>query len=324
MMEWVRVHEVEALEEDEVQVWRLSAMQGAEVMEACRARLSAEESKRVGRTRAGFARDEFVVGRALLRALVGRAVGCAAEAVEFRVGKHGKPWVDGVEFNVSHSRGMVLIALCRGTEVGVDVEGIHDGIEALEIAEASFAGEEIARIRAAEGVARVREFYSIWTRKEAVTKAHGDGLTMGLGGFSVADEARMVRVMVECGAGEEWYAVEALPMGEGFAAALALKGEARMVRCAELTPVGVAGRNALIANEGCCDGRRRRVAERGCAFRNGGLAEKSSAVGESGDGIVTRRLRPHVTYRPDHATQVGCALERVNRSLVVTRDGFLL
>ncbi len=239
MVGFERVDEVVELGDEEVQVWRVSAMQPAEVMEACKARLDEEEGKRVGRTRAGFARDEFVVGRALLRVLVGRAIGCGAGNVVFEVGGHGKLRVDGVEFNVSHSRGLVLIALCRGAAVGVDVEGTDGGIEALEIAQGSFAAEEVARIRAAEGKERVREFYSIWTRKEAVTKARGDGLTMELGSFSVADGAERVRLMTEGGAGEEWYAVQDLEVGEGFAAALAVKGEARVVRCLEMASAGL-------------------------------------------------------------------------------------
>ena len=177
-------------------------------------------------------REEFVLGRGLLRMLAGAALGRTPESLVFGVGAQGKPWLEGIEFSVSHSRGMVLVALCRSAAVGVDVERIDPGIDALEVANSSFAAEESAWIaRAAEGTERVQAFYDCWTCKEAVLKAHGGGLTLSLAEFFVAP----------CEPGERWVSLEAagasgffvrpLRVAEGFAGAMAVGKAERRVRC---------------------------------------------------------------------------------------------
>jgi len=187
------------LESGEVQVWRVSVTR--ELVEAGVGLLSADELERVGRLRVPLARDEFVVGRALLRVLLGSAIGCDAQAVSFAVGAAGKlSVVGGVEFNVAHSRGEVLIALCRDAAVGVDVEWVNAGIEALDVARSSFAASEVQAVMAVEGSAQVDAFYRVWVKKEAVVKAHGGGLVVGLDSFAVSADAEEEVVKM----GGEW------------------------------------------------------------------------------------------------------------------------
>jgi 4'-phosphopantetheinyl transferase len=196
-----------------VQVWQTRVSPA--LVGSCEALLSGEERARMERIRRVVAREEFAVGRGLLRRLLGQALGCAPRSIAFSLGEHGKPGVAGVEFNVSHSHGLVAIALCGSAAVGVDVEWI--------------APEEVERIRLAEGGERVRAFYDTWARKEAVVKAHGGGLTVALASFCVpmqsAGEAR-VRFKPEV---QDSYFVRPLAVGEGFAGALAVRGSGRAV-----------------------------------------------------------------------------------------------
>jgi 4'-phosphopantetheinyl transferase len=210
-----------------VQVWQTRVSPA--LVGSCEALLSGEERARMERIRRVVAREEFAVGRGLLRRLLGQALGCAPRSIAFSLGEHGKPGVAGVEFNVSHSHGLVAIALCGSAAVGVDVEWMDPSIEALEIAQDTFAPEEVERIRLAEGGERVRAFYDTWARKEAVVKAHGGGLTVALASFCVpmqsAGEAR-VRFKPEV---QDSYFVRPLAVGEGFAGALAVRGSGRAV-----------------------------------------------------------------------------------------------
>ncbi len=216
---------------EEVVVWlgRVSAGLEAE----CQQVLSEDERGRAERIVVEWARAEFVVGRGMLRRILGGSLGCGAEAVRFGVGRKGKPFVDGgVEFNVSHSKGMVAIAVCRSAVVGVDVEGVDEGIEALEIARGQFAAGEITRIERERESGRARAFYEIWTRKEALMKAHGDGLGLGLSGFEVGigrEGEEAVRVSPG-GVMEATYFVRGLEVGEGYAGALAVSDPGREAR----------------------------------------------------------------------------------------------
>ena len=93
-----------------------------------------------------------------LRGVLSRYLDEDPAAIELRLGERGKPMLadpDAVlRFNLSHSGGLVLIAICQGREVGVDVQ----------------------RMRKRRGRERPAEFYAEWTRREAIAKCHGVGL----------------------------------------------------------------------------------------------------------------------------------------------------
>ena len=92
----------------------------------------------------------------------------------------GGPELDaphGLDFNVSHTRGVALIAhLDRdGARVGVDLEAVdrtlaHDGL-----ARKFLTARERDAIAHLDDDARRRAFLRLWTCKEAMSKATGEG-----------------------------------------------------------------------------------------------------------------------------------------------------
>ena len=213
---WVEAEIGLELGVEEVQLWRIAV--SPEWVESGWAVLNAAERVRASRYVVERAREEFVAGRGLLRRLVGGVLGCAPEEVVLGVGEFGKPWVRGVEMSVSHSGGVVLVGLSRAP-LGVDVERVDGGIEALEIARGAFGVEEVRRLEEISGSARVRVFYEMWVRKEAVLKARGVGIGAGVG---VRAEDGAVEV------GGETYRIAGVGVGEGYCAAVAAVGERRV------------------------------------------------------------------------------------------------
>ncbi len=139
------------------------------------------------RLRQQLSRQEFTVARGALRILLGKLLGCGPLAVTLETGDNGKPWVLGPHFNVAHSHGQVLIAICHATPVGVDLEYQDPAVDTFEIASVHFSAAEVSAIAAANpGPRRTAEFYRCWTQKEALLKAQGAGLTLALDSFSVA------------------------------------------------------------------------------------------------------------------------------------------
>ena len=120
---------VSALAPGEIQVWCARVNEAA--VASAIGLLNENERARMERMRLGIARHEFVVGRAILRVLAGAATACGPREVTIGVSEHGKPRVEGVEFSVAHSHGLVALALCREAAVGVDVEWMEREIEAL-------------------------------------------------------------------------------------------------------------------------------------------------------------------------------------------------
>lgn len=91
-----------------------------------------------------------------------------------------------LRFNMSHSRGLVLLALTCGRELGIDVEYIRYDLKIWEIAARYFSPLEAATLRSLPINMQTEVFFAGWDRKEAYIKARGEGLSLALNQFSVS------------------------------------------------------------------------------------------------------------------------------------------
>jgi len=182
---------------------------------------------------AGYRRDQdrerFVVGCALAKAVAAGAgygehpARIALDRTCPRCGKpHGKPRIRGgdLELSVSHSGDLIAVAAARVTPVGVDVERRRDrpgGQEALE----RYVLSEDER----EAFGGGRAFLVAWTRKEAVTKATGDGLRVSFRDVVVSPPGEPPRLLSWPYPGPpEDVSLFDLDAPDGYAAALAVLG----------------------------------------------------------------------------------------------------
>ncbi|MEV5899188.1 4'-phosphopantetheinyl transferase superfamily protein [Streptomyces sp. NPDC052127] len=85
-----------------------------------------------------------------------------------------------VAFSVTHSGALVGVAVCRGGEVGLDVEESHADMDVDSAARVALSDAELAALYARPTVERQPAFLRTWTRKEAVLKALGVGLGVPL------------------------------------------------------------------------------------------------------------------------------------------------
>ena len=114
-----------------------------------------------------------------------------ATEVRFEYLTSGKPQLvaeqnpRAVQFNVSHSSNMALIAVGSAHRLGVDIEEIRGDVDTTALAERFFSLRERAGLQALPDHLRVSGFFAGWTRKEAFLKATGDGLMFPLAEFSV-------------------------------------------------------------------------------------------------------------------------------------------
>jgi 4'-phosphopantetheinyl transferase len=164
-----------------------------------------------------------------MRVLLAGCIGRAPSAVDIEDGPVGKPELrpvpgsERLQFNLSHSHGVGVLAVAMEDEVGIDVERIRPLPDALAIAEQFFADGEILALRAAADEARSETFFRYWTRKEAVVKSFGRGLTHPLDGFELSsDGLSPERVMVsgEDPSSARWV-LPLTPPYPGFVAAVA-------------------------------------------------------------------------------------------------------
>jgi 4'-phosphopantetheinyl transferase len=176
-------------------VWAIRLDVRARVVALARALLHDDERERARRLVTPTLGDRFIVGRGALRLLLGFYVGAAPTALIFRVGAHGKPFLaepfDDLVFNVAHSGDLALIAVTRCVAVGVDVERVRPVDNAAVLARSYFSADEAEAISTLGQVEQSEAFLRCWTRKEAVTKTTGDGLTRSLASFGVPLERDM-------------------------------------------------------------------------------------------------------------------------------------
>jgi 4'-phosphopantetheinyl transferase len=154
------------------------------------ATLSRCELDRAARLRSDTVRRRFVSGRGALREILAGYLDVAPTDVRFREGSHGKPAIAGpdapLEFNVSRSGILQLIAVRADGPVGVDIEMIRPDFEWEPVAAAFFAPAEMRALISLTANARTDAFFRCWTRKEAYVKARGEGLSLPLDGFEVS------------------------------------------------------------------------------------------------------------------------------------------
>jgi 4'-phosphopantetheinyl transferase len=137
-------------------------------------------------------RHRCMARRALLRRLLGKRLGVSPASIQLACRPGGKPVLSppldrsGLRFSVSHCQDLVLYSLSRGVEVGVDIEAIGVTAEADRIASTTFSALEYATYRRLRPRDKPLAFLLWWTRKEALLKATGDGLSLPLHKFDVS------------------------------------------------------------------------------------------------------------------------------------------
>ena len=193
--------------------------------DAPRSLLSIEEQQRADRFVFDRDRRRYVIAHAALRQLLARYT---AADLTFTYGPRGKPALIDTEvrFNLAHSDDVALVAISTECEVGVDVERVRTISDLEAIANRYFCLRERAAIMACQGDARVLTFMRFWTRKEALLKLTGDGLSLPLDCVDVAwPDARSTLTVADGSGVSHCVIVADLHVANDYAAAVAVEGD---------------------------------------------------------------------------------------------------
>jgi 4'-phosphopantetheinyl transferase len=160
-----------------------------------------EDSERTRAQRFHFDRDRqaYFAAHALVRAMLSGQVPRLLPDWRFSANVHGKPEViceaglPPLRFNLSHTRGLVAVALTLEHDIGIDVELVDSKRFSFDLAARTFAPEEVDILRATSAPDQPRALFAIWTLKEACIKAMGRGLSMPLAEFALSLDPLAVR-----------------------------------------------------------------------------------------------------------------------------------
>jgi 4'-phosphopantetheinyl transferase len=159
--------------------------------------LSDDERARALRFGTPLLRARFVSGRATLRRLLGRWLALDPVDVPIARGRRGRPYVDATDapdFNVSHTRDAAVIVLSTRRTVGVDLERRDRRVDAARLARKFLTSDERAAMASLADDAMREQFLRLWTCKEAMSKATGDGISAPMGRLTVTASAQGLRL----------------------------------------------------------------------------------------------------------------------------------
>lgn len=214
----------------EVHLWRADLDGGGDddVMRLSRT-LAPDERARAASFVFAPDRRRFTVGRAALRAILGRYLDVEPAAVALGRTPAGRPTLLGAHagalaFSVSRSAGLALCAVTAASPIGVDVERIMRGVAEDVAHDGILSSAELVALRALGPETRDRAFFVVWTRKEAYAKARGLGLAMPFDRFSVSVDAAVPALLAADDDDPARWTLRDVDAGPGYAAALAIEG----------------------------------------------------------------------------------------------------
>ncbi len=171
-------------------VWWASPVDPDDAVEL-RELLDAQEIERLDRLRRAPDRARFLAAHALTRLVLAPLVGQPPQALVFdrrcRCGEqHGKPTLPGgPQFSFTHGGELVGVAVrADGGPIGLDVEQVRELSDLDGMARHICSPTELTRpLPAAPD-----SFFTAWTRKEALLKATGEGISSPMAGITLGPD----------------------------------------------------------------------------------------------------------------------------------------
>ena len=201
----------------EVHLWRFPLVGSGATLTALKTLLSTDELRRAERLLDCHNGQAFIVGRARLRQILGAYLQCDPATLAFAYGSDGKPALNNsllspLQFNLSHSGAWAVLALSVDLALGVDLEKIDLALDHAALAARFLTSAENAHLHAVPRQRQRREFYRLWTRKEALLKGQGRGFSGGEG------------------AEEQGWQLRSFWLAPGYVGAIACAGEMQTLR----------------------------------------------------------------------------------------------
>jgi len=172
----------------EIQIWKASLNVDGGTLAGSYALLSGDEKMRADRLRIDAARRRFIGAHAILRRILGIILGQPPAEVILSAAPGGKPFLPEaplmsskpIRFNLAHSLDWMLVSVSRDFETGIDLEFVDPEVEFEQISTHFFSAPDLAWLESRPADQKLAAFFRMWTCKEAVLKAEGSGIRLGL------------------------------------------------------------------------------------------------------------------------------------------------
>ena len=191
------------INEGQVDIWRASQNLPEFALKRLRLFLSKDELKVADSYEFKDEANYFIASRGTLRKILGLYLRVNPAEIRFAYGVHGKPRLEypesSLEFNVSHSGDIVVVAVTKEIQVGVDIEYLNT------VSDVEFMSDRFLTNREKEAYSKLndddkrKEFLACWTLKEACVKASGLSIKGLLPSLDVCFNPQMISLPREEG-----------------------------------------------------------------------------------------------------------------------------
>ena len=152
--------------------------------------MSAEEKQRANRYKFAEHKNRFIIFHGFMREVLAQYIDIKPAAIRYSKGEKGKPYLENplvtpLQFNLSHTKDIAILAIASQGEVGVDIENLDRKTDWQGIVKRFFTDQEQQVLFALPEDKQRHAFYELWTRKEAYMKVLGTGLSLSPTDFSL-------------------------------------------------------------------------------------------------------------------------------------------
>ena len=226
------------LDTDSAHLWILELNHPESLGPSDWALLSNQERERAARFHFERDRHRYISIHLTLRKLLSRYLDVDPSLIQFRTSEKGKPHLDPaihptkLYFNLSHSADLAVYAFTLGIEIGVDVEAVRPIDDLKSIARSTFSPGEYDKLNTLPPNQELYAFFNCWTRKEALIKALGEGLSLPLDHFEVSlgEPARLLSYSSDLLLDGSWTLVSLQPIF-GYVGAIAIHANKFRLEC---------------------------------------------------------------------------------------------
>ncbi|HEY7750889.1 MAG TPA: 4'-phosphopantetheinyl transferase superfamily protein [Ignavibacteriaceae bacterium] len=218
----------------QTQVWFVDLSEYLKEINQFKSILSTDELARADKFHFEIDKARFIYSKGILRCLLCLQTGIRPELLRFMYNNNLKPEISNeqnslsLNFNISHSQHALCIAIANNLNLGVDIEFLKPIPDLKELSSKYFSASENKQLLELPEEKILAGFYSCWTKKEAVVKALGEGLSVPLKDFDVSvmpkDKPGIIEGRNVLKEKLKNYQLESFYIGDEFIGAVAVDG----------------------------------------------------------------------------------------------------
>ncbi len=229
------------LRDNELHIWKTKISENKHDLDFCRYLLTSEELIHANEFYFVEDRNRYIIARAILRRLIFGYTGILPNSIVFEYTEYGKPFlaaknnIQGMKFNIAHSKNAVVFAFTKNIDVGIDIEFVNKDFVIDDLVKYCCSEQEQYHLKSLPEDQRYRYFYKLWVIKEAIVKAMGLGLSYDLKRIYINfSKNKLIDPIVIINNDKMYWTVDIFLSYDGYQSAFATKNQIEKVLFSEL------------------------------------------------------------------------------------------